>query len=94
MCENPQAIYDLADILKKVLPFALKLFPIASFPLILSCFIRFIRDCASDRRAYNCSWHVTRNKKPSDYSKYDFENSDCAAWVKEFEEKEDISIYG
>lgn len=87
-------IYDYVDIMKDVFPFAFKVFPFVAVPFILSSFIRFIRDCALDRRFYNHSWHVTRNKKLADYSKYDFENPDCAAWVKDFEEREDISIYG
>lgn len=82
-------MYD--EIIKDCLSFAFNLFPICAFPFCFSAFIKFIKYC--------CNGHGLRHI-PSTHNNCPVETvepvelSDCQKWVKEFEEREDISIYG
>lgn len=86
---------DLVKVITEAFPEAFSLaciiMPIVLFIPITSFFISFITDVATDRRNYKRSWHAARR---TEYKQKPHIPSDCELWVKDFEEKEGISIYG
>lgn len=82
-------MYD--EIIKDVLSLTFKLFPLCAFPFCISSLIKFIKYfCTGYGSCRNPSTH---NNCPVETVET-VELSDCQKWVKEFEEREDISIYG
>lgn len=82
-------MYD--QIIKDVLSLTFKFFLLFAFPFCISVMIKFIKYC--------CTGYSSRHK-PSTHNNCPVEPvepvelSDCQKWVKEFEEREGISIYG
>lgn len=83
---------DLYSVFDYAFSLSIRLLPIVLFPFSFSILIRFIRYCCLDRCSYNRSRRVIRES--CEYPKYKFDDPACAAWVKDFEDKENISIYG
>ena len=80
------AFQEVFSLTFKIFPFAFGIIPIFTL-------VRFIKDVCSDRRAYNRSWHVTRQTVEKS-KEIPHVPTDCEKWVQEFEEREGISIYG